>query len=191
MRTILKIMHNKMKKTFIYVTHDQLESFALAGRIVIMNFGVLQQVGIPDDIYTKPVNKFVTNFIGETPINFLNVHTEKEDSNLFIYRGNYKLPLSNSFTNKLKPDTKYILGIRPERVHVSSKNNFTESVIAKVDIFENLGEINQVTIKLNNEIIITEIGSDIKFNSGDKIYMHLFDADTLVCLDDKLMILEK
>ena len=73
MRTTLKIMHNKMKKTFIYVTHDQLEAFALADRIVIMDFGVLQQAGSPQDIYNTPVNKFVASFIGEPPMNFLNI----------------------------------------------------------------------------------------------------------------------
>lgn len=193
MRTTLKIMHNKMKKTFIYVTHDQLEAFALADRIVIMNFGVLQQAGSPSEIYTKPVNKFVASFIGEPPMNFLNVHTEKGDSNLFIHGGNYKLSLSDRFKNKLKPDTKYILGIRPERVHVSSnKNDFSESVMAKVDVFENLGEINQLTMKLGEEIIITEIEPNIKFNQDAEVYihfdanhMHLFDVNTLVCLDDK------
>lgn len=194
MRTTLKIMHNKMKKTFIYVTHDQLEAFALADRIIIMNFGVLQQAGSPSDIYAKPVNKFVASFIGEPPMNFLNVHTEKEDNNLFIHSGSYKLSLSNRFKNKLKANTKYILGIRPERVHVSfNKNTFSECVMAKVDVFENLGEINQLTMKLGEEIIITEVEPNIKFNQGDGVYihfdadhMHLFDVDTLVCLDNKL-----
>ena len=183
-----------MKKTFIYVTHDQLEAFALADRVIIMNFGVLQQVGRPSDIYAKPVNKFVANFIGEPPMNFLSVHTEKEDSNLFIHSGSYKLSLPDRFKNKLKANTKYILGIRSERVQVSSnKNTFSECVVAKVDVFENLGEINQLTIKLDEETIITEVEHNIKFNQGDDIYIHfdiehvhLFDVDTLVCLDDKL-----
>jgi len=194
MRTTLKIMHNKMKKTFIYVTHDQLEAFALADRIIIMDFGVLQQTGSPSDIYAKPVNKFVASFIGEPPMNFLNVRTKKEDSNLFVHGGSYKLSLSNRFKNKLKANTKYILGIRPERVHVSSnKNTFSECVMAKVNVFENLGEINQLTIKLDEETIITEVEPNIKFNQEDDIYihfdieyMHLFDVNTLVCLDDKL-----
>jgi len=193
MRTTLKIMHNKMKKTFIYVTHDQLEAFALADRIIIMNFGVLQQAGNPNDIYTKPVNKFVASFIGEPPMNFLNVHTEKEDSDLLIHGKSYKLPLPDRFKSKLKEDKKYILGIRPERVHVSPKNDLPELVLAKVDVFENLGEVNQLTMKLDDEVIITEIEPHKKFENGDDIYihfdanhMHLFDADTLVCLDDKL-----
>jgi multiple sugar transport system ATP-binding protein len=193
MRTTLKIMHNKMKKTFIYVTHDQLEAFALADRIVIMNFGVLQQAGSPNDIYTKPVNKFVASFIGEPPMNFLSVYTEKEDSDLLIHGKSYKLPLPDRFKSKLKADKKYILGIRPERVHVSPKNNLPELVLAKVDVFENLGEVNQLTMKLDDEVVITEIEPHKKFENGDNVYMHfdadhmhLFDADTLVCLDGRL-----
>jgi len=192
MRTTLKIMHNKMKKTFIYVTHDQLEAFALADRIVIMDFGVLQQAGSPQEIYIKPVNKFVASFIGEPPMNFLNVFTEKKDSNLFIHGKSYKLPLPTRFKNKLKNEKKYILGIRPERINVSLKNNVSDTVLAKVDVFENLGEVNQLTMRLDNEIIITEIDSQRKFKNGDEVYvhfdaehLHLFDADTLVCLDDK------
>ena len=192
MRTTLKIMHNKMKKTFIYVTHDQLEAFALADRIVIMDFGVLQQAGSPQDIYNTPVNKFVASFIGEPPMNFLNVFTEKKDSDLFIHGKSYKLPLPTRFKKKLKDEKKYILGIRPERVHVSLKSDLLDSVLAKVDVFENLGEVNQLTMKLDNEIVITEIEPHIKFKNGDNVYihfdadhMHLFDVDTLVCLDDK------
>jgi len=192
MRTTLKIMHNKMKKTFIYVTHDQLEAFALADRIVIMDFGVLQQAGSPQDIYNTPVNKFVASFIGEPPMNFLNVFTEKKDSDLFIHGKSYKLPLPTRFKNKLKDEKKYILGIRPERVHVSLKSDLLDSVLAKVDVFENLGEVNQLTMKLDNETVITEIEPHIKFKNGDNVYihfdadhMHLFDVDTLVCLDDK------
>ena len=193
MRTTLKIMHNKMKKTFIYVTHDQLEAFALADRIVIMDFGVLQQAGSPQDIYNTPVNKFVASFIGEPPMNFLNIYTEKEDSDLFIHGKSYKLPLPDRFKNKLKADKKYILGIRPERVHVSLKSDLLDSVLAKVDVFENLGEVNQLTMKLDNETVITEIEPHIKFKNGDNVYihfdadhMHLFDVDTLVCIDNKL-----
>jgi len=193
MRTTLKIMHNKMKKTFIYVTHDQLEAFALADRIVIMDFGVLQQSGTPQDIYTKPVNKFVASFIGEPPMNFLNVFTENKDSDLFIHGKSYKFPLPDRFKNKLKGEKKYILGIRPERVHVSFKNDLSNSVLAKVDVFENLGEVNQLTMKLDNEIVITEIPPHLKFKNDDNVYihfdadhMHLFDVDSLVCLDNKL-----
>ena len=193
MRTTLKIMHNKMKKTFIYVTHDQLEAFALADRIVIMDFGVLQQAGSPQDIYNTPVNKFVASFIGEPPMNFLNIYTEKEDSDLFIHGKSYKLPLPDRFKNKLKADKKYILGIRPERVHVSLKSDLLDSVLAKVDVFENLGEVNQLTMKLDNETVITEIEPHIKFKNGDNVYihfdadhMHLFDVDTLICIDNKL-----
>jgi len=193
MRTTLKIMHNKMKKTFIYVTHDQLEAFALADRIVIMDFGVLQQAGSPQDIYNTPVNKFVASFIGEPPMNFLNIYTGKEDSDLFIHGKSYKLPLPDRFKNKLKADKKYILGIRPERVHVSLKSDLLDSVLAKVDVFENLGEVNQLTMKLDNETVITEIEPHIKFKNGDNVYihfdadhMHLFDVDTLICIDNKL-----
>ena len=112
---------------------------------------------------------------------------------LILHGKSYKLPLPDRFKNKLKADKKYILGIRPERVHVSLKSDLLDSVLAKVDVFENLGEVNQLTMKLDNETVITEIEPHIKFKNDDNVYihfdadhMHLFDVDTLICIDNKL-----
>jgi multiple sugar transport system ATP-binding protein len=193
MRTTLKMRHHKMKKTFIYVTHDQLEAFALADRIIIMNFGVLQQAGSPQDIYSKPANQFVASFIGEPPMNFMESFLAEENGDLLVYIGEQKIHLPDQFKGKIKPDKKYVLGIRPERVHVSKNpKDFKESMKCYVEIFEYLGEVNQVTVKLGKERIITEISSNTHYEQGSDIFvsfdidhMHLFDMDTLECIDYK------
>ncbi len=71
MRVELKRLHARTGRTTILVTHDQLEAIAMAERIAVMNFGVLQQVGSFDEVYNHPVNEFVAGFIGEPPMNFL------------------------------------------------------------------------------------------------------------------------
>ena len=69
-RAQIKHLHDELKTTFIYVTHDQLEAISLADRIAVMNFAVLQQVGTREELLDYPINKFVADFIGEPAINF-------------------------------------------------------------------------------------------------------------------------
>ena len=193
MRTTLKMMHHRMKKTFIYVTHDQLEAFAMADRVVIMNFGVLQQSGTPSDIYSKPANRFVASFIGEPPMNFMEVSLIEEGGDTIIQIGQEKMKLPAQFKGKLPINQKYIMGIRPEWVCLSKNlNDFPGSLKATVEVFEYLGESNQVTLKLGKERIITEVENNIRYQPDTEIYlrfdtnhMHLFDANTLECLDSK------
>lgn len=71
MRTELKHLHDKLNQTFIYVTHDQAEAMTMADRIAVMSEGRLQQLGTPDDIYTRPANRFVAEFVGSPPMNFI------------------------------------------------------------------------------------------------------------------------
>src|SRR4051812_2523622 len=71
MRAEIKHLHSAMQTTFVYVTHDQAEALTLADRIVVMNEGVIQQIGTPDEIYEQPRNKFVASFLGNPPINYL------------------------------------------------------------------------------------------------------------------------
>ena len=66
-------LHQRLRTTVVYVTHDQVEAMTMGDRIAVMNFGVLQQIGSPQDLYEQPVNKFVAGFIGSPAMNFINV----------------------------------------------------------------------------------------------------------------------
>jgi multiple sugar transport system ATP-binding protein len=185
MRTMLKMMHDKMNKTFIYVTHDQLEAFSLADRVVIMNIGVIQQIGTPEEIYENPSNKFVASFVGEPPMNFLNVEVKREGNQFFLCGDSYQIPVPEDSVSKLIENRKYILGIRPERITVSKSKSEQTPIQAKVAVFENLGEINQITIELDGDLIITETEPDFRFTMDDVIYLgfdskriHIFDPET-------------
>ncbi|WP_407945679.1 ABC transporter ATP-binding protein [Paraburkholderia elongata] len=93
MRASIKALHQSMQTTFVYVTHDQAEALTLADRIVVMRQGVVQQIGSPDDIYERPANKFVANFLGSPPINFIDGVLMQGDHGLHFRSGDLSLAL--------------------------------------------------------------------------------------------------
>jgi multiple sugar transport system ATP-binding protein len=95
MRASIKALHQSMQTTFVYVTHDQAEALTLADRIVVMRQGVVQQIGSPDDIYERPANKFVANFLGSPPINFIDGVLTQGDHGLHFRRGDFSLALDD------------------------------------------------------------------------------------------------
>ncbi len=111
MRSEIKKLHEKLQTTFIYVTHDQTEALTMGDRIVVLNEGVIQQVGTPDQIYNHPANTFVAGFIGSTQMNFIN--------------GKY-----------LGLDENILYGIRPEKMN---KADGDIKLKANIDIVEMLG----------------------------------------------------
>src|SRR5512146_2485519 len=93
-RAELKQLHQTMQTTFVYVTHDQAEALTLADRIVVMRDGVVQQTGLPDEIYEQPRNMFVASFLGNPPINYLEGRLAQEDGRMVFRRGQLALGLA-------------------------------------------------------------------------------------------------
>src|SRR5437879_12490013 len=77
MRTEIKKVHQKVRTTTVYVTHDQVEAMTLADRVVVMNAGLIEQVGTPNDLYHAPTTKFVAGFIGSPAMNFIPCHLDQ------------------------------------------------------------------------------------------------------------------
>lgn len=84
MRVEIKKLHQQMNNTIVYVTHDQVEAMTLADRIVVLNHGVIQQVGTPLELYDTPANKFVASFIGSPPMNFISGNIQRHDLGLSL-----------------------------------------------------------------------------------------------------------
>ncbi|PZR51063.1 ABC transporter ATP-binding protein [Paraburkholderia fungorum] len=95
MRASIKALHQSMQTTFVYVTHDQAEALTLADRIVVMRQGVVQQIGSPDDIYERPANKFVANFLGSPPVNFIDGVLMQGERGLHFRSGDLSLALDD------------------------------------------------------------------------------------------------
>ena len=109
MRSELKSIQRKLKLTTIYVTHDQTEAMSLGDKIAVLNEGVVQQIGTPNEIYNNPANLFVARFIGSPPMNILNENLAKQINNSLNFLGDRKI-------------NDVVVGIRPEKIEIVEKD---------------------------------------------------------------------
>ncbi|WP_369922033.1 ABC transporter ATP-binding protein [Marinomonas polaris] len=180
MRTEIKTLHKKMKKTTIYVTHDQVEAMTLADRIVILRDGKVEQVGTPREIYHSPANKFVAGFIGSPAMNFIPVELAK-DEGWHVDIAGQKLNLLGDVDDN-QTNTKATLGIRPCDIHITP-DLLTNPLVIKgtVENLELLGSTIQLTSRLGDSQITVEAPSSHMVNEDevanfyiDESRLHLF-----------------
>jgi len=129
MRTELSKLHDQLKTTIIYVTHDQVEAMTMGTKIVIMNAGIVQQMGSPMEIYEYPLNKFVAGFIGSPGMNFLPATIVTENADLYVDTGSFRLLIPEKKVPYLQDhkDKDVILGIRPEHIEDAAFEDITIS----------------------------------------------------------------
>jgi multiple sugar transport system ATP-binding protein len=146
MRTELIKLHNRLQSTSVYVTHDQVEAMTMGDRIVVMNNGLIQQVGSPLDLYNKPANLFVAGFIGSPAMNFIPCRIVEENSILYVDAGGFKVPLMNSMAAAVKSceSRGFIFGIRPEDISrkgfEEESSGHGETIQARINVIETLGK---------------------------------------------------
>ena len=190
MRIEIKKLHQHLKTTIVYVTHDQVEAMTLADRIVVMNDGIIEQVGTPDEMYNAPKTHFVASFIGSPSMNFIPCQLVKTTDGLYI-KINDKLSLSVPKDRldryKVLASKKAILGIRPE--HLTNKKQHThdmyEDFSAKVKVLEPMGMDTMVFFDLSEAEVcarcdpksVEKVKSDMPFTI-DKSRIHLIDPQT-------------
>jgi multiple sugar transport system ATP-binding protein len=143
MRSEIKKLHEKLKTTFIYVTHDQTEALTMGDRIAVVNQGKIQQVDTPENVYNYPKNTFVGGFLGSPGMNFIHAHVNEEK----IQVNEAFFTLNSSQKEKLKGFEKIILGIRPENMN---NPNGDFEFTANVQNTELLGSEKNVYFKINN-----------------------------------------
>jgi multiple sugar transport system ATP-binding protein len=194
-RAQIKHLHDELKTTFIYVTHDQLEAISLADRIAVMNFAELQQVGTREELLDYPINKFVADFIGEPAINFFEctLISDNGSSALKSNNGSLEFPIPAKWQARVKAHgkTHYTLGIRPHDVHVDERNDTTK-LSGIVDVFEFLGEENHVTTKIDGDILTVVVSPYQFYTVGENVSyyvpnnrVHIFDTETGECISTK------
>lgn len=194
MRTELKKLHQRLKTTIVYVTHDQIEAMTLADRIAVMKDGLVQQFGTPQEIYDNPANLFVAGFMGSPSMNFLRCTLIKQDSSYAakVINNNGEeslLPISDSNSAlESYADKEVILGIRPEQIskHKESNNEQgTFALNARVEVVEPTGPDTLVLIDLNGQEVccrvdpkdVANVGESMGF-SLDMSKAVLFDVET-------------
>lgn len=143
MRSEIKKLHEKLQTTFIYVTHDQTEALTMGDRIVVLDGGVIQQVGTPDDIYQNPRNVFVAGFVGSPQMNFIE---GKIHNNILSIEG-FPIQLSNEQMEAIGERPNIIVGIRPE--NMTSADGDVKLAV-KVDMIEMLGSEKIVYFYIGN-----------------------------------------
>ncbi|WP_182418351.1 ABC transporter ATP-binding protein [Bartonella sp. HY038] len=127
MRAELKRIHNAFKTTIVFVTHDQWEAMTLATTIAVMDKGTLQQIGTPDDIYNRPANRFVAEFVGNPPINIINL-SDANDKPIAQDIGRYLAQYSQNSNNIAA------LGFRPEAIEIAQKDITHNENVFKADM---------------------------------------------------------
>jgi len=178
MRTEIKELHQRLKTTTIYVTHDQIEAMTMADRIVVMHDGLVEQIGAPLALYDRPDNLFVAGFIGSPAMNFLAGQIGPNGASEFLGPGGTRLPLT-ALPSSLNGHAA-IYGIRPEHFVIAE-----DGVEATIQVIEPTGAEIQVVAKLGGEEVIAVFRERHQFNPGEKIRLkpdprlvHLFDQAT-------------
>jgi len=178
MRTEIKELHQRLKTTTIYVTHDQIEAMTMADKIVVMKDGRVAQVGAPLDLYDRPGNVFVAGFIGSPAMNMLNGHIRANGSVTFEGPAGVKFALGTAPSGS--DGRPAVFGVRPE--HFALADDGAE---AEVQVVEPTGSELQVVAKLGGSDIIAVFRERHQFKPGDKIRLkpdprlvHLFDEQS-------------
>lgn len=199
MRTEIKKLQRKMGITTIYITHDQIEAMSMADRIAIMDHGLIQQVGTPLEVYSKPSNTFVAGFIGSPPMNFLECEVSRSNSHLlFEISGSLvrsdSIALLNLFDRLYKKEelpAKVTLGIRPRDIYIGGiRLNSDLTMECTLSFVEILGDdtVLEVNIGKNSMKVLTNsmttdthqnlsVGQSVLVGiSHEKL--HFFDSQT-------------
>jgi multiple sugar transport system ATP-binding protein len=187
MRTELARIHTELGITTIYVTHDQEEAMTMADRIVILEDGRLQQVGTPKDVYYRPANAFVADFIGSPSMNFFDVTLEVDgDEGGRLVGSGFEYAVSPELVDSVGARAgEYILSIRPENLHVAPDGAPEKSFEAQVEVVEVIGSDNFLYLDVAGQEcrvrtpveIEPEIGTTVRV-TFDEADLHLFDRDT-------------
>jgi len=174
-------LHQRMKTTMVFVTHDQTEAMTLADRIVVMNNRKIEQIGTPMEVYTRPASRFVAAFVGSPAMNFLPVKSlEDRGGRAFVTLPDNSSIQTNIATAGLPNDGALTLGIRPESVRVSTDG----AVRGTSDVIERLGDRTLAYVRLGDGSVV--IAADAGLSSlgvGQTIGLavdgaaaHLFDV---------------
>jgi len=207
MRYELKRLHQRLNATVIHVTHDQVEALTLGDRVAVMDRGRLQQVGPPREVYDRPHNRFVAEFIGSPPMNFLTGRATVDDGCVRVEASGWAVALGKEKSQQLQ-DRKYVgrevvLGVRPEDIVVRAASEGETAELAArsnvaprgtVTLVEPLGDATIVYVELEGAggdasrptaSLVAKADARSTLRGGDAVRVtidaaraHVFDADT-------------
>jgi multiple sugar transport system ATP-binding protein len=178
MRAEIKELHQRLKTTTVYVTHDQIEAMTMADKIVVMHDGIVEQIGAPLDLYDNPVNLFVAGFIGSPAMSMLKGRLDPADPHSFIAANGTRLPVGSPAASAGGRDLVY--GLRPEFISLDPGG-----IAAEVVVLEPTGSETHMTVRLGGEDVSCVFRQRVAAKPGEAIrvaidadHVHLFDTET-------------
>ncbi|GJE48134.1 sn-glycerol-3-phosphate import ATP-binding protein UgpC [Methylobacterium tardum] len=176
MRTEIKELHQRLKTTTIYVTHDQIEAMTMADRIVVMHDGVVEQIGPPLDLYDRPDNLFVAGFIGSPAMNFISGAIRRNGHLVFVSDTGLSIPLDAAPAGA--DGRPLILGIRPEHFDLAP-----DGIAAEVVVVEPTGSETMLAVRAAGQDLTCVLRERVSERPGETVFVrpnrvHVFDAET-------------
>jgi multiple sugar transport system ATP-binding protein len=170
-------LHQRLKTTVVYVTHDQVEAMTMGSRIAVMSDGLLQQVGTPQALYDKPINRFVAGFIGSPSMNFVDVSMDGSDGqSMLTAEGEaIKIPLPQRFREAVgvTPGKKLVAGFRPEHIEIGEPKENAATFRANADVVEYLGNEELLHVNAAGRDIVAIVDSEHRVKPGDVLDLHV------------------
>ncbi|MFK3793045.1 ABC transporter ATP-binding protein [Pseudomonas piscis] len=183
MRTEMKLMHQRLKTTTVYVTHDQIEAMTLGDKVAVMKDGIIQQFGTPQQIYNDPANLFVASFIGSPPMNFIPLRLQRQEGRLLalLDSGQARCELPLGPRDAGLEEREVILGIRPEQIALApAEANGLPSIRAEVEVVEPTGPDTLVFVTLNGTKVCCRLAPDQAPAAGQNLTLQFDPARVLL-----------
>jgi multiple sugar transport system ATP-binding protein len=190
MRTEIKRVHQMVKTTTVYVTHDQVEAMTLADRVVVMNNGIIEQVAAPQELYHQPKTRFVAGFIGSPAMNFMRCHLEGNGAGLRVRISDaigLPVPSSRSARYQALSGKELVFGLRPEHITEPRRSDRDGNCefSAPLDVVEPMGMETMVFFRLDGQEICARVDPGSAAGPGQPMrlfanmdHMHLVDPES-------------
>ncbi|HZA65117.1 MAG TPA: TOBE domain-containing protein, partial [Nitrososphaeraceae archaeon] len=185
MRTEIKKLQKKVGITTLYITHDQIEAMSMADKVAIMNKGLLQQVGEPQEVYNQPANTFVADFIGSPSMNFLEFILVKDLTGVHLESDGISFNLPNITTSKPLPH-RVTIGIRPKDISILDDKSYADITMkGEITFIEMLGDDSIIEVKTGSNLIkVANANSNLDITVGRILKLgipnskiHFFDTN--------------
>lgn len=187
----LKRLQKDLGITTIYVTHDQAEAQAMGDKIIVIDKGIIEQIGSPEEIYENPKNSFVAEFMGYPRINFIDCKIKEIDNKFYFINTDFKFPLSDKLSKRIKDNKnridKFILGVRPERIFIGREESEKNYIPAKVILIENQSNEFLLDIELKSSFLRARVKREkllFEPERNQEVFIN-FDKDNIYLFDKK------
>ncbi|TJW62342.1 MAG: sn-glycerol-3-phosphate ABC transporter ATP-binding protein UgpC, partial [Mesorhizobium sp.] len=180
MRTELKRLHEMLKTTVVYVTHDQIEAMTLATRIAVMRDGRIEQLGTPEEIYNEPATLYVAGFVGAPAMNML--EATLEDGKLVIVGTDARLALPARYADTVRNGASVVVGIRPEALGLGPGSSADLSLPVEIEVVELTGPEQVTTARVGSQKLTATLPPQARLAKGQPCAF-VFDPDALRLFD--------